>query len=657
MKGSGGSLVAVVVPSHAAVTCQEVLSEIRRIAPRVGLRTFEIPAAVVLDPPSKDGGLPWRPDNGLLTKSWKLDRLALAKKFSKDITNALAEIQAREASFSDASPSPSFSSTGEWRQAVAAQAAEVLGLATDEIDLERTFADHGGGSLASIELLLRLESLSGFPLSAGQIGVEELALRDVAERIHQLIQNKSTRVESVPVGAPPPLATPARRRWRGEARQIAEDTSGASFPHAPVERAPGFDTLVTGGTGFLGTHLVAELARTLPDEAKVVTLVRACNHQAARDRLTAALRGIGEDGLSVRSFDTIGPEQVVAVAGSLDEPRLGLATGVWRSLAQMIGQVIHAGAEVRHDATYRQLRESNVKGTQRVLELALTHRLKGFHLVSSLDVAHLVSRQRQEPPSETAPLPKKLSDEVVANSSGYALSKWVAEIMVERALQQSDGRLSASISRPALITWSSLNGVANESDWLTRFLLSCLELECVPQEAEAGVPGCVPLTPTSARGLDLVPVEFVARSIAHLTMLTTSKSLSQTHSLERVPIYHISNPNPGQSGLVTWPHLLHTLAAAHYRATDRGQPLRNVPIRKWRLLVAASAAPFSPLLGTFEHLPAMPRTEARRFHEIVSGVEGRRRFLECPPFSVDLVQRFVTRFVGEPEPQTDRRAP
>lgn len=655
-KGSGGSLVAVVVPSHAAVTRQEVLSEIRRIAPRVGLRPFEIPAAVVLDPPPKDGGLPWRPDNGLLTKSWKLDRFALATRFSEEITNASAETEARRESFSDARLSPSFSSTREWPQEVATQAAEVLGLATDEIDLERTFADHGGGSLASIELLLRLESLSGFPLSAGHIGVEELALRDVAERIRRLSQTQNEPVESVHDSGARSTETAACRRSESEARQIAEDIVGGSFPQAPADWGRGLDTLVTGGTGFLGTHLVAELARSLPDEARVFTLVRARNHQAARDRLTAALGGIGEDGLSVRPIDKTGAQRVVAVAGSLDEPQLGLATGVWRSLAAELGQVIHAGAEVRHDATYRRLRETNVEGTRRVLELALTGRMKGFHLVSSLDVAHLVSRQSHRPPSETAPLPKNLSDEIVATSTGYALSKWVAEILVERALRQSGGGFSASISRPALISWSSRNGVANESDWLTRFLLSCLELGCAPCEDEAGVPGWAPLTPTSARGLDLVPVEFVARSIAHLTMLTTSKSLPETHALERVPTFHISNPNPGQSGLVTWPHLLHALAAAHYRATDRGQPLRQMPIRRWRLLVAASAAPFSPLLGTFEPLPAFPRTEARDFHAIVSGREGPRS-LECPPFSVDLVERFVTRFVGERVPQTDRQAP
>jgi thioester reductase-like protein len=358
----------------------------------------------------------------------------------------------------------------------------------------------------------------------------------------------------------------------------------------------------------------------------------------------------------VRPIDETGAERVVAVAGSLDTSQLGLAKDVWRSLAAELGQVIHAGAEVRHDATYQQLRESNVEGTRRVLELALTERLKGFHLVSTLDVAHLVSRHRRQSPTEDAALPERLADEVVATSSGYALSKWVAEILVERALRQSGGAFSASISRPALISWSSLNGVANESDWLTRFLLSCLGLGCVPREDEAGVPGFVPLTPTSVRGLDLVPVDFVARSVAHLTMLTTSKTLPETPASKRVPTFHISNPNRGQSGLVTWPHLLHSLAAAHYRATGRVQPLRQVPIRQWRLLVAASGAPFSPLLGRLENLPALPRTEARNFHEIVSSVEGRRT-VECPPFSVELVQRFVTRSVGEPERQIGRRAP
>ncbi|MFV2071591.1 MAG: SDR family oxidoreductase [Thermoanaerobaculales bacterium] len=663
--GPDGTLVAVVVPSRSGVWGGEVLAELRQMAPHVGLRPFEVPAAVVLDSRREDGGLPWTPDNGLLTKSWKLDRRALARRFSDAIRDAVAGGGDDVAWVASAAEPPPGQSAEAWRQTVARQAAEVLGLEPNAIDLGRTFVDHGGGSLTSIQLLLRLEGLSGSPLSAAQIGMEELTLEDVAERVRQLArgprQPSSAHETAVAQVMEPP---PTRARSTGVTGLIAADVLQSPLLTTPHEHATGFDTLVTGATGFVGTHLVAELTRSLPKEATIFALVRAKDHRAARDRLSEAMNRVGENEERISAIDEVRRGRVVAFAGSLNRPRLGIEDDLWRQLSGRLAQVIHSGAEVRHDAGYEKLRATNVEGTRRVLDLALADRMKAFHLVSSLDVTHLISRQRQEPPSETAPLPGELSDRVLATSSGYAVSKWAAEKLVERAWRHSDGRFSASISRPALVSWSSLSGAANRTDWLTCFLISCLQMGCLPCQDEAGVTSWVPLTPSSARGIDLVPVDFVARAVAQLTELTRSGVPLQPTSPPspgQVPTFHISNPNPGSSGFVTWPHLLQTLAAAHFHHAGHGEPLRPVPLRRWRLRVTAAGAPFAPLLSVLGNLPALPRMDAGRLLAITARGHGRDP-LACPPFSIELMQRFIqaqliTPSGGERGLQTTRQAP
>ncbi len=88
--------------------------------------------------------------------------------------------------------------------------------------------------------------------------------------------------------------------------------------------------LVTGGTGFLGAHLVAELLKR--SDRKIICLVRADSGASAEQRLRLAL-------MRARHIDAAAEvgRRLVAVTGNLEAERLGLAPEEFSALAESVG--------------------------------------------------------------------------------------------------------------------------------------------------------------------------------------------------------------------------------------------------------------------------------------------------------------------------------
>lgn len=108
--------------------------------------------------------------------------------------------------------------------------------------------------------------------------------------------------------------------------------------------------LLTGATGFVGTHLLHELLQD-PD-LTVICLVRGEN---AQERLIAAMA----------AQNLFLENRTKVVAGDLARPWLGLSPDNWRELAGEVDLVLHNGAMVNFLYDYRMHREPNVLGTAR----------------------------------------------------------------------------------------------------------------------------------------------------------------------------------------------------------------------------------------------------------------------------------------------------
>ena len=353
---------------------------------------------------------------------------------------------------------------------------------------------------------------------------------------------------------------PAWEEEGGELTALAADVPSV----AGQSETTSFDAdtvLLTGATGFLGTHLLVQLL--CQTDKSVVALARpraGTSGQAGLGRAASGRRGSARvpswsraDGLvaamSGAPSRTAGPgaggtapgrsaasaearvlaalaatgcelpggwqRRLTVLAGHLERPRLGLTAREWSSLRDHPSLcVLHCGARVNWVMRYSQLRGSNVAGTLEMVRLCAGGRARHpLHFVSTISTA-----SGDAGAGEDSFLGL---DDVMGGlrrgSGGYLASKWLAEAAVASAGgRASDGgagarddpashRLFVSVHRPGMITAHSGTGHSNEQDFVNRLIAACAQL---------GV--CLgPGLPPGAR-VDMTPVDYVASAIVTL---------------------------------------------------------------------------------------------------------------------------------------------
>lgn len=259
---------------------------------------------------------------------------------------------------------------------------------------------------------------------------------------------------------------------------------------------------MTGTTGFLGARWLVELLGR--SEAQFDLLVRARGPRHALDRVRLAIQRHGVE------LTEAWARRICVHVGDLETPRMGLSPTRWETLCVDVSAVVHCAAKVHMVATYRALREANVVGTLRALELAHTGRLKSFHLASTLSV-FVASDRNQGVALEDDGL-----DDTRLLYGGYGASKWAAEVLVrERA------EVPVHVYRLGLITGDSQRGGAPEHDLLTLTVRGLAALEAVP-----------PLGPELA--VDITPVDYAAAALAELVLRKVGE--------RGISTFHIANP-------------------------------------------------------------------------------------------------------------------
>lgn len=383
------------------------------------------------------------------------------------------------------------------------------------------------------------------------------------------------------------------------------------LPRAPRER-PGDEplsrVLVTGATGFLGAHLVAELLATT--SAEVLCLVRVNGHGQGGDPLRRSFARYGLDAGS-------GEGRLHRVAGDLALPGLGLDADAFRGLSERVDSIFHLGANVNLAYPYELLRPVNVEGTREVLRLAATGAVKTVHYVSTLSVLEAEPFASRGSASEI-PLPAASP----GLAGGYRQSKWVAERMVAEAGRAG---LPVVIYRPGWITGNSRTGRANLSDLLSRLVLASLLARLAPDLGEART------CPTA--------VDFVGAALVRLA--------GHRSSIGRV--FHLINPEPVA---------VRDLVAA---ARDLGYPLQVVPAASWAAALAerleAGALPeLLPLVPFLRRVQSAQPEAASSWQPMRFASTAARWVLDaeglrCPAADGELLRRYLRglaeQWVGE----------
>lgn len=264
------------------------------------------------------------------------------------------------------------------------------------------------------------------------------------------------------------------------------------------DREPG-TVLLTGATGFVGAFMLDELLTGTSSE--VMCLVRAKD----RDQGLARVRHSVERYLPWRDEHS---ERVHAVVGDLTMPRLGLGDGEFASLAERVGAIYHAGAQVDFVHTFDQLAAANIAGTQEVLRLACHRRPKRVEHVSTYGIWGLPvdGRSRIGEGDDISTAGRLVT--------GYVQTKWGAEHLMAQAW---DRGLPVRTFRLGRVLGDSRSGVSLTTHFTCRVIKGCIQLGLAPDLDDLEI--------------EMTPVDYIARALVYISGGTATDA-----------VFHLINP-------------------------------------------------------------------------------------------------------------------
>ena len=367
--------------------------------------------------------------------------------------------------------------------------AEILGV--QQVGTQDNFFDLGGHSILVIQLWTRIKEL--FKVEVPLRGLFEAPT--ITEQL-KVITNLQQPVQSIQE-----LVTTIAVDLREEAVLDADIQPATEYT---IEISPPDAIFLTGATGFLGAFLLHQLLQQT--SATIYCLVRASTIEQARERLQQNLEDYA---LWNQDF----AHRILPVLGDLAQPKLGLSSDQFQTLADRINVIYHNGALVNFVYSYATLKAANVLGTQEVLRLAAMARTKPVHFISTFSVFSNVDRlEKIEVKEEDTP------EACESLQSGYAQSKWVSERLA--AIANSRG-IPVCIYRLGRITGDSQTGICNTDDFMSRMIKGCIQIGYIPESDSDAL-------------VDMTPADYASQAIVHLSQ--QQQLLGQ--------VFHIVNPTP-----------------------------------------------------------------------------------------------------------------
>ena len=407
---------------------------------------------------------------------------------------------------------------------------EALGI--DRIGIHDDFWDLGGYSLLVSRVVFRVRDRTGI----------DLPLRALYEA--PTIAGIAALVERSAAGPGDDVCFTPTLEMEREAHL---DEAIGGRPVLAERRGTPDQIVLTGGTGFVGIHVLYELLAATRAEVHCLIRARDRSEAMARLRQSAAGHGLDPDAIAGR---------VHPVVGDLAADRLGLDATTFDRLAETADLIIHNGAKVDHVRGYATLKAANVGGTHEVLRLACARRTKAVHFISTLGVVYpprYLSRGVVPADAPAGPLGEL--------PNGYMQSKCGAEQLV--AVARSRG-VPAMIHRLGAVTGHSVTGQCNPGDYTYSALRAAAALGFADDLD-------VDLT--------LTPVDFAARAIAALSLQPPAQAPATA--------IHVIPPRP-----FSWLELVAALR-------DAGYPIETVSYGECmrRLFDAARAGLDVPILA------------------------------------------------------------
>ncbi|ANQ51434.2 HAD-IIIC family phosphatase [Flammeovirga sp. MY04] len=319
---------------------------------------------------------------------------------------------------------------------------------SDSIDPDISFFNHGGTSLEAVFLLMEVNKLFKLNLSIGEIYTHNTfnklsAL--VQQNQHQIVDHPSSLLEEIH-------------------KDIDLDLQEFPFKDNSKKLVKNYSVFVTGGSGFVGIHLVKQLL--LDERYTVFCLMRKGNSVS----LQSKFKTYSEEYKVPFSENEL--KRIQFIEGNLGVEKFGLCDNKWNHLAENITEVIHCGANVNFFEPYQNVREVNVLSNLELLKLCDTGTHKRIVYVSSMGVFHSTNNTKLDYLDES-----NMTGNPQDLHTGYQQTKWAAEKIYSRAIERG---YDITIVRLGVVSPNTKTNAYNRSDFFVYLLSTILELGIVP---------------------------------------------------------------------------------------------------------------------------------------------------------------------------------
>jgi NAD(P)-dependent dehydrogenase (short-subunit alcohol dehydrogenase family) len=257
---------------------------------------------------------------------------------------------------------------------------------------------------------------------------------------------------------------------------------------------------VTGGTGFIGQHLIPLLLR---HRGKIYVLVR----KGSEEKLENLKARWGKSA-----------KRVIPIRGDLTKPFLGVRPALRKELAGKIDHFFHLAAIYDLMADSASQEAANIDGTRNAVRLAEALKANRFHHVSSIAAAGLYPGTFTE----------DMFDEAVGLDNPYFRTKHDSEGLVRNRC-----KVPWRIYRPGIVVGDSRTGEIDKIDGPYYFFK-------LIQKMRRAMPAWMPAVGLEGGRLNIVPVDYVVQAMNHLAHLPRQDG----------KCFHLTDPKPLRIGQV-----------------------------------------------------------------------------------------------------------
>ncbi|HEY5731500.1 MAG TPA: thioester reductase domain-containing protein, partial [Anaerolineales bacterium] len=383
--------------------------------------------------------------------------------------------------------------------------ANILDIDMSIIGHDSDFFDLGGHSL--LMTLLMVEVRKSFQVS---FNLREFFAASTLGKFAELIdERRRQEISSQPNIGRAPASTRtsewARQRMaflQREAELPRYIAPARGLSYQPVKEIQ--NVLLTGGTGFLGAYVIAEILKTT--NASVYCLVRPRRGEDSKQRIEKQMKQ-NQVWAGDEAWFSAWQNRLHVVGGDVTLPRLGMMDAEYEFLSRKVDAIFHGAAHVNFIYPYEALRATNVLGVHEIIQFAFHARIKPVHHLSTAAIWPMGAQYTYY---EKDPI-----DHVGLLNLGYDEAKWVGEKCMVNAKERG---LPVARYRPGEVGGDSLTGRCVTDHFIIACFKGFLQFGAFPDlDIE----------------VDVAPVDYVAKSMVYMAF--------HRNALGRA--FHLTNPS------------------------------------------------------------------------------------------------------------------